>query len=256
MTLLKPPILTGNTQNDLYRLRDYLFQLSGSLEAAATAPAAQSTGGSASTDKATVAAVRKSAQELRDLIVKSADRVEQESRAYTDGKTTVYDAKYLATSAFGVYEDNTETRLTNMAGQIQENYNYSHNLSTELTNYATQIEGEIRRGFIDNPDYPSASSDQYVFGIAISSKLEFTGTVRTEGGFEYYQLKSGQTFGLYTSTGWQFWINGQKTGWFSSTDNMLHVRRVVAEELFQVSGMWQMRTADSGRELEFVYIGS
>lgn len=252
MTLLKPPILTGDTQNDLYRLRDYLFQLSNTLEAAATAPAAQNTGGSAGTDKATVAAVRKSAQELRDLIAKSADRVEQESRAYTDGKTAVYDSRYLAQSDFGTYEESMESRMNSMAGQIEETFSRSETLSNDLAKYTTLLEGEIRRGIVADPDNPG----QYVLGIAISSNLQFTGEVYHGTDADYYYLVPGQTFGLYTSSGWQFWVNGYKKGYYNSLDEKLHVRDIVSEDSLQIGADWQLRALHDSQELEFMYVGS
>lgn len=255
----KPPMLTGKQQDDMLRLRDYLFRLANSLDEISRAPAvivqsviAQAAGGSLQGGSAAaVDAVRKSAQELRDLIQKSATEV----KSYTDRQVSQLDSKYVAESEFGTYQRAMETRIESLPGLIDEEYRYSERISG-LGEYLTEMNGQIRRGYIENPDYPASSSDEYLFGIAISSSLRFTSEIPTKnGGKEYYHLADGQTFGFYTSKGWQFWINGYKSGWFDSEFNMLHVRRVVAEELLQISGKWQIRVADGGHELEFVYVG-
>ena len=55
-------------------------------------------------------------------------------------------------------------------------------------------------------------------------------------------LAPGQTLGLYTATGWQFWINGSKRGWFDSEDGMLHVANIVVEDKLQIGDGWLMTT--------------
>ena len=78
-------------------------------------------------------------------------------------------------------------------------------------------------------------------GIAISQNLQFTGEVsRGDDGFSYYELASGQTFGLYTSTGWQFWIDGYKRGWYNAVDGMLHIANVAVESALQLGGGWRL----------------
>ena len=87
---------------------------------------------------------------------------------------------------------------------------------------------------------PTQSSDSWATrslpigrrSAARSAELQFTGQELTDGGWSYYELSPGQTLGLYTSTGWQFWVNGRKVGWFDSADGMLHtVSQVVEEEI-------------------------
>ena len=68
--------------------------------------------------------------------------------------------------------------------------------------------------------------------------------MKGEDGADYYQLSSGQTFGLYTSTGWQFWINGWKKGWYDSVDGMLHIANVAVENALQLGGQWQLVNSD------------
>ena len=208
--------------------------------------------GGGKADAEAIAAVRKNAQELQALIIKSAQEVKQ----YADSKTEAYNSLYVARSQFGDLLENYSNVIETMANGVVESYHYESaisSLNNVVQNYFTTIDGQIRRGFIEDPD----NQGDYILGIAISQNLQFDAEVdsRSDGTYTYYHLQSGQTFGLYTSTGWQFWINGDKVGWFNSTDGMLHVRKVVAEEILQISGKWQLKAGKYYKELEFVYIG-
>ena len=70
-------------------------------------------------------------------------------------------------------------------------------------------------------------------------------------GYTYYYLNAGQTFGLYTSTGWQFWIGGVRRGWFSSEDSMLHVSNIVVENRLQLGADWEI-TTEGGLGLRWI----
>ena len=80
-------------------------------------------------------------------------------------------------------------------------------------------------------------------GIAIAENLQFTGQVHEEDGLKYYELSPGQTLGLYTATGWQFWVNGSKRGGFDSRDGRLHVISEVVEDGLQLGPDWAVSTA-------------
>jgi hypothetical protein len=110
----------------------------------------------------------------------------------------------------------------------------------------TAIRGEIRRGLITDPE-----SGETAMGIAISEELSFTGVEHTEAGLTYYELTPGQTLGLYTATGWQFWINGSKRGWFDSRDGMLHVANLAVETSLMLGGGWLI-TASGGFGIRYM----
>ncbi len=111
--------------------------------------------------------------------------------------------------------------------------------------YRTEITGQIRRGFLEDPE-----THQTVLGIAISQQLQFTGQEMTDGGWVYYELSPGQTLGLYTSTGWQFWVNGRKVGWFDSSDGLLHTVGQFVEQEIRM-GDWSF-TRDNGLGIKFL----
>jgi len=225
-------------------------------------------GGAASAD---IDAIRRNANQLRDLIIKTAGELDDEETArengdtylqsYVDGKTETYNSMYVAQSTFGTFQENITGMIETTARGVVESYDYDALIQSAqdsiglVQNYLTSIDGEIRRGIVQDPE-----TGNYVTGIAIAQNLKFTGECgptdpeNPGDGYTYYYMNSGQTFGLYTSVGWQFWIDGYKKGWYSSQDGMLHVANIMVEEKLNVGGTWQMKS--NGAELEITYVGS
>lgn len=290
----KPPIVTGQSKKDIENLRDYLFRMAQSLGDAAGANAATDNAGvsisykkdgtqvlrpvsSSGTSDKDIAAVRKNAQELRSLIIKSAKdlnrRIDSNGEGiiagdnavmnYVDSKTEVYNSMYLARSEFGTFQENVTSMIETTAKGVVESYDYGSSIESVqnsiglLQSYYTSINGEIRRGIVEDPE-----TGEYVTGIAIAQSLKFSGECgpsdpKNPGdGYTYYYMNSGQTFGLYTSVGWQFWIDGHKKGWYSSQDGMLHVANVLVEQVLQIGSSWQIKSSGDGSELEILYVGS
>lgn len=280
----KPPILRGTEQEQLHALRDYLFRMAQSLSEAAgeSTPAvsvvatvrpdgtrvySQSSGKSKDTED-----VQANARALRDLIIKSANDLERRLNgkieagdeyviSYADSKKEVYNSLYVAKSEFGEYTETVQSSMESTARGVVESYDYGSAIESVqdtiglIQNYYTQVNGEIRRGIVQDPE-----TGEYVTGIAISQNLQFSGECGPSDGnnpgdgFTYYYLNTGQTFGLYTSTGWQFWIDGYKKGWFDSQDGMLHVANILVENTLQIGDSWQI-TASSNGEFEIKYVG-
>ena len=185
---------------------------------------------------------------MKSLITKTADEVYQ----YVDRIVTQLDSVYVAKSEFGEYTETIQRTIEDTARGTVESYGYSELIEGlqgdvgELNSYLTTINGQIRRGILEDPD-----THEQVLGIAISEDLEFTGQEYEEGGLTYYYLAPGQTLGLYTSTGWQFWINGVKAGWFDSRDGKLHVANVQIENSLQIGAGWIM-TAAGGFGIRYI----
>lgn len=228
-----PPQVQGSSE--LTALRDYLVRLAQSLEkitdSAASAAANRAVGES---QKAALRDIRSQAASLKALIVKNAGEV----CAYADAKVEEYDSMYVAKSDFGSYYEQIETKVETTARSTVESYRYADAIEG-LRGYMTELNGQIRRGVMEDPQ-----THELHLGIAVSERLSFTGQTQTSGGVTYYELSPGQTLGLYTSTGWQFWISGVKRGWFSSEDSMLHVSNIVVEDTLQMSANWQITTVN------------
>ena len=266
-----PPMLSGTSAQQLAALRAYLVRMADQLNSAESAPsavmvtaspavqsrtragsaAAAGTGGTAEIG----ASMRKSAAELRQLILKTADGLSgdiEASRGYADGRIEALSERCLARSEFGAFTENIERQISNTARGVVESYGYTERIESNqasielLQSYVTDIDGEIRRGLVTDP-----ATGETVTGIAIAQNLQFTGEVsRGSDGMNYYTLSSGQTFGLYTSTGWQFWINGYRRGWYNSVDGMLHIANVAVEDSLQLGGAWRL-TADGGLGIRY-----
>jgi len=260
----KPPILQGSTSDQVRALRDYLYKLAGTLDGsiqAATAlqnvsvsvdkqgRAVVSAGG---TKNDTAAAIRKSAEELKALILKSADEVYHTVEHDIDTQGEWFRENYVANSEYGSFTENIDSRIETTARQTIESYNYSSAIqglqtsSGAMEAYINDMRGQIRRGIIWDP-----SENRYVTGIAISEDLEFTGTCpptdpnnpNPSANVTYYYIKANQTFGLYTSRGWQFWLAGVRKGWFNSEQNVLWVYDMVIENTLKVGkALFDMNT--------------
>lgn len=269
----KPPILSGDNRADLQSLRDYLFRMSQSLGEVATAsvddPTSVSVGYTKDgkqilKSKSTAEEIRKNAAELQSLIIKSANEVKR----YADSKVEEYNELYVAQSEFGTFQEGLELTITSTARGVVEEYGYQASIDSldgavdELKRYYNVINGEIRRGIVMDPD-----SGEYVLGIAISQTLNFTGQVcditdpnhPPDDSYDYYYIASGQTFGLYTAMGWQFWINGTRRGWYNSVDGMLHVSNILVENTLQIGQRWELIGVANGTQdeydLELRYLG-
>lgn len=271
-----PPILTGTSAQQLSALRAYLVRMAQQLNSVQDAPAAvytsdaaaisryASRGGavqtvSAAAGEGDAAAVRKNAAELRQLIIRTADGLSSDiemnneaQRAYTDGQMASAQESFIARSEFGTFTENIERQIESTARGVVESYGYTESIKSNqedialLQAYTTDINGEIRRGLVTDP-----STGEVVTGIAIAQNLQFTGEVsRGSDGMNYYTLSSGQTFGLYTATGWQFWINGYKRGWYNSVDGMLHIANVAVEEALQLGAEWRL-SAENGLGIKY-----
>lgn len=231
-----PPILQGSPQQQLTAMRDYLVRLSQELRLSDTAleKKTQAIVTNAANNGVTRSQLKKEADTLHSLIVSTADTIS----ANIEAIETELHSDYLAVSDFGTYQEYAEGKFTQSATDIDEVYTYSQSVNTDLVNYKSSIQGEIRRGVITDPE-----TGEQVIGIAISQKLYFDdGGVPyvDQQGYVYPRLTSAQTFGLYTSTGWQYWINGQKVGWFDSADSSLHLRSVTINERLNLGPYWQI----------------
>lgn len=235
MTYELPPQLQGSSEQQLAALRDYLVRLARSLDRAADSDAVHTAAKAADLAQTKAAEeVKTAAAGLKALIVKTADEI----TAYTDRKSERFESLYVAKADFGSYYNRIETQVEQTARSAVESYRYTEAIA-DLDRFLTTLNGQIRRGVIEDPETHEAH-----LGIAISERLSFTGQTRTEDGLTYYELSPGQTLGLYTSTGWQFWINGVRRGWFSSRDSMLHVSNLVVESTLRLGDGWDVTTAN------------
>lgn len=186
--------------------------------------------------------------QLSEEIRSSANEV----KGYIDGQISTFSERYVARSEFGAYQENARLEMQTTAKGVVEGYSYDSRIASVqsgldlMQQFQTSIEGQIRRGILIDPD-----TGLEVLGIAISQTLQFTGDVKEQNGEKYYYLSPGQTLGFYTSTGWQFWINGCRCGWYDSVDSMLHVASQTVEDKLFIGDKWRLSAA-KGLRIEYV----
>ena len=245
-----PPILSGSPESQLRAMRDYLVRLSQTLP---TEPAQLAAAGSGAA-KLPDAAARSAAPgakpnadqvtpgnypRLRALIEKTAGEI----YSHVDAINRQLRADYLARSELGEFEERVTADMEATARGVVEGYEYDARLTASderagrIEEHLRSLSGQIRRGLITDPE-----TGEQVLGIAISQRLSFTGASSSHEGETYYELSPGQTLGMYTSTGWQFWINGARRGWFDSIDGMLHVASLQVEQSFRLGDSWLVST--------------
>ena len=254
-----PPRLSGSETQQLSELRAYLVRMAQQLNMAQTqteqlvsvqlGPDGQRLYSSGQSAQGDLEGIRENAAMLRQLILKTGDRLSRDietgrldAQHYADGQIDALSGQYLAKSEFGSFAESIESHIASTARGIVESYGYESLISSNQSNlellqyYISDMDGQIRRGIVTDP-----RTGLDVTGIAISQNLQFTGAVvRGEDGANYYRLSSGQTFGLYTSTGWQFWIDGHRKGWYDSSDGMLHISNVAVESSLQLGSGWRL----------------
>ena len=261
-----PPILKGTEQQQIAAMRDYLVRLAQSLDAISAdttalvkekpASAAPSGAGKPAANAVTVDDLKKQAASLRGLIIKTADQIVETA-----------DGTYVHSDHFGDYYEDIESKVQETARGTIESYDLTEIVAgivglDAIQSFMTLVDGEIRRGVILDP-----STGQDAIGIAISQHIQFYADddpdpghqpVTGQDGQTYYRIQEQQTFGFYTSTGWQFWINGQKVGWFDSTatDGALHISSAVVENHIQMGDSWMIDITDNGDGIGFRYIGA
>lgn len=230
-----PPQPRGTAEQQLAALRDYLVRMAqeldrtGESETVITRIARDQVKAS---EEISLQTIQQQAQALKALIIKNA----REIYSYADEISHTLQSQYVAISDYGNYYEDIETQVSQTARETVESYRYSEKIDS-LNSFRTELNGQIRRGLMEDPE-----THEIHLGIAVSESLSFTGNIRIENGISYYELSPGQTLGLYTSRGWQFWINGVKRGWFDSRDSMLHVSNLVVEDSLQLGPDWTVTT--------------
>ena len=216
--------LPGRGQ-DLY---SYLYQLVERLNTGfsdaevALERATQGTGANV-VNKATEERLGATYNDLKALIIKSADEVE-----VTLENAFTYQMKngYVAKSEYGTYQQQVQT-LINATGQaIEAVYDYAERIDQDGKN----LRGYIRQGVIEIDGEPQ-------IGIAIGKDL----SSHTYGGVEY--LDTDKYFAFYTANKLGFWVNGQEVAYFAN--NELHVNAIRIETSLTINDKWKLSNNDT-----------
>ena len=223
----QPPALNGDAAAQLNQLYRYLFKLSEQLNASLEttdkqyAKVLQTKSGSGAASGMVTPQEDQQYRELRSLIIKTADIVNQNM----DRVVTQLRSEYQAISEeWGEFEQNIERTIIDTAKNTIEQFDYSEliegidkTVMGGTTQYSIASLGYIKRGIIgfDEQNFP-------IYGIAVGTQLE--GKTVIKDGKEYTVIDTTHNLATYTSDRISFWVNGVERAYF--TADTLYVRRI------------------------------
>lgn len=223
----QPPALNGDAAAQLNQLYRYLFKLSEQLNASLEtadkqyAKVLQTKSGSGAASGMVTPQEDQQYRELRSLIIKTADIVNQNM----DRVVTQLRSEYQAISEeWGEFEQNIERTIIDTAENTIEQFDYSEliegidkTVMGGTTQYSIASLGYIKRGIIgfDEQNFP-------IYGIAVGTQLE--GKTVIKDGKEYTVIDTTHNLATYTSDRISFWVNGVERAYF--TADTLYVRRI------------------------------
>ena len=232
MTYPMPPMPTGSPGEALLRQYTYLCAMAQQLNLAeeqlrAAIPAAAAK----APDLAKRTDLQDQYQNLKALVVKSADTV----RAEMDRLAAELTGSYLAKSDFGSYVEQLSLYLEANPDAITQYYKFAADLRSDLDRvdadfetWRTETGGYIRTGIV------AWDGDAPVYGVAVGQDLT-THEVDGETAVDQRQFRS-----TFTANRLSFWQDETEVAYIS--DNRLYIR--AAEVLDSLSlGPWQLSTA-------------
>ena len=169
---------------------------------------------------------------LKAEIIDTADQIESQIVALSNTLSEKY--VYSKTEEGSrVIEDLLGEYVTTSTYEAQYNQIATTIVDPAIGSYREEIQGQIIRGFVPNPDYDSGqpvgpNNPDYLYGIVIATQTNIVANSTKEyENNNYYEVNTQvkPTFGFYTSQGWSFWIKGNRVGWYDSNDGRLHTNK-------------------------------
>ena len=209
-------------------VRNYLYQMAERLNMALS----EMDGGVAATQSTTDSAVQPknisymgkddvsdkkinaAKEELKSLIIKTAKIVDESVQEIS----TDLVSNYAAESDFGVYRENVDAHISEIASRIERTIEVTNGVIGE---YINTTSGYIRQGVVgfDDQDVP-------IIGIAIGQDVTITGSKYTVNGKEYDTIDTRHNMSIWTTEKLSFYVNGAEVAYFAN--NALHVSRINA----------------------------
>ena len=213
-----PPALMGTEAQQIGQMRSYLFRISEMLNSALTEQnvvveqTRQLQSGSVSNEVFT-AELDAQYNNVKSLIIKTADIVERELKEYVLNTMS----SYIAKSEWGTYEEEINSQITVGAEAVLQEIGYSSTISNlkdgvaDFEEYKKETSGFIKSGIIDY------DADNFpIFGIAIGQGLKSEKV--TIDGVEYEEIDTREKLATYTSDRITFWQNDQEVAYISNSE--------------------------------------
>nr|DAH56719.1 MAG TPA: Minor structural protein 4 [Caudoviricetes sp.] len=243
----QPPSLKGDERAQLEQMYRYLYKMSEQLNTALAVTdkeyqiVVQTKSGSAPGSESPITPqLDAQYRELRSLIIKTADIVNQQM----DKTIKQLNGKFEAISnEWGTFEQNIERKIVETAEATIDSFDYSEKIHgiektvlNGVTSYAIESLGYIKRGIIgfDDENFP-------IYGIAVGTELKEK-TVEKDGK-TYQQIDTTKRIATYTSDAITFWRNDVAIARFSGDE--LYVTRAEITQQIRL-GDWFFSVAESG----------
>lgn len=243
----QPPSLKGDERAQLEQMYRYLYKMSEQLNTALAVTdkeyqiVVQTKSGSAPGSESPITPqLDAQYRELRSLIIKTADIVNQQM----DKTIKQLNGKFEAISSeWGTFEQNIERKIVETAEATIDSFDYSEKIHgiektvlNGVTSYAIESLGYIKRGIIgfDDENFP-------IYGIAVGTELKEK-TVEKDGK-TYQQIDTTKRIATYTSDAITFWRNDVAIARFSGDE--LYVTRAEITQQIRL-GDWFFNVSESG----------
>ena len=243
----QPPSLKGDERAQLEQMYRYLYKMSEQLNTALAVTdkeyqiVVQTKSGAAPGSESPITPqIDAQYRELRSLIIKTADIVNQQM----DKTIKQLNGKFEAISSeWGTFEQNIERKIVETAEATIDSFDYSEKIHgiektvlNGVTSYAIESLGYIKRGIIgfDDENFP-------IYGIAVGTELKEK-TVEKDGK-TYQQIDTTKRIATYTSDAITFWRNDVAIARFSGDE--LYVTRAEITQQIRL-GDWFFSVAESG----------
>ena len=225
-----PYINGGSTEQQLYQVKNYLYQLVEQLNFALNSIETTST-----TAGTTVAASSPAQKEneaistfnsIKSLIIKSADIV----NAYYEVITKRLEGLYVSKSDFGVYMEETSNDIIANSESINQNYTNIQQIITDIKTlqYSTiEVNANIKTGLL----YYEQETGIPVYGLEIGQRTEIDGVEV----FNKYARFTSDRLSFYDQ-------NDNEVAYIS--DNKLFIKHVEVTGSFTLSGFVDTVLAD------------
>ena len=243
MTIQYPNITAGTPQEQIAQLRTFLFQLVEQLNVQQSGIGAVQTGLAVTVNRskadgvnASVAAPAGTFNQIKSLIIKSADIVD----AYYEEINKRLEGKYVAESAFGTYSQETDLQISANSERINQVFTNLQSLSGDFEQMIS-TRANIRQGLL--------------FEVGDTTLEEELGQVIPEG-TPIYGVEVGQTvqeddvevfkkFARFTAYGMTLYDNNGKLSAYI-TDNRLHIPNAVIKVSLVRGGFRETYLPDGG----------
>ena len=222
MINIRLPNINATTEKEqLIQVKSYLHQLVQELNWALSSMepgTAKSTGKEQSSgDSVTREEMTISYNELRSLIIKSANTVS----AYYEAAETRYNSLYVAQSDFGTYKEAAEQRIVENSTSLEQFFTNVQEIITQidtLEHSLVEVNANIRSGLLDTDD-----NGVPIYGVEVGQRTEIDG------------VEVFDKFARFTSDRLSFYDqNDNEVAYIS--DRKLYINHVEVKATFQMGG--------------------